>query len=319
MNSGRWRSDVGLPGTVFGVLANQFEMMDRKYAKSLPDLRASKTLLCGADYSGEDRASPYVVYSLLLTSIESWANWEPNRLNVRRQHFSDSRRMSFKRLNDKQRSRALLPILTAANSLDGLIFSLAISKQCVSVFAASPPLDLANPQFAAYRKWKPSVLDKAFLVLHLSGLLLAGLAEAGQDLLWFTDEDAIAANDQRVRELTELFAWISSLYLAFDLGHCRCGTSRSDNGTLQIEDFLAIPDIVAGALSEQLAVTAGGADMPSGVFWIHRGDFSEKTRRITSWFSDSNQALKRLVCVVDPSEDGTAHTLSWYHYYNQVP
>ena len=319
MESGRWRPVAAASRTVFGLLASEFAMLDQKYANSLPDLRDSKTILFGADYSGEDGKAPYVVYSLLMTSIEAWASWEPNRLQVRRDHFSDSRRMSFKKLSDKQRAQALLPILTAADSLNGLVFSLAINKKCPSVFAASPPLDLENPQFAAYRKWKPSVLDKAFLVLHLSGLLLAGLAEAGQDLLWFTDEDSIAANDQRVIELTQLFAWITSFYLTFDMGHCRCGTSRCDNGTLQIEDFLAIPDLVAGALSEQLAVNVNGPPMPPGVFWLHRGDFSEKTRRITWWFSDAGQALKRLVCVVDPTEDGTSHNLAWYHFHNQKP
>jgi hypothetical protein len=319
MDTGRWRSVVVAPQTVFGLLAKDLAMMGQKYANGLPDLRATKNLLIGADYSGEDGKAPCVVYSLLMTSIEAWAEWEPKRLQVRRTHFSDSRRMSFKKLSDKQRAQALLPILNAADSLDGLIFSIAISKQCPSVFSASPPLDLRNPQFAAYRKWKPSVLDKAFLILHLSGLLIGGLAEAGQDLLWFTDEDSIAANDQRVSELTQLFAWISSLYLSFEMGRCRCGTSRCDNGTLQIEDFLAIPDLVAGALSEQFAINANSPPMPSGVFWVQRGDFSEKTQRITWWFADAGQALKRLVCVVDPTEDGTAHKVSWYHFHNQQP
>lgn len=319
MDLGRWRSVVAAPRTVFGLLANEFAMMDQKYSNSLPDLRTSKTLLLCSDYSGEDSKAPYIVYSLLMTSIEAWAAWEPKRLQIRREYFTDSRRMSFKKLNDKQRERSLLPILTAADSLNGLIFSLAISKKCPPVFAASPPLDLKNPQFAAYRKWKPSVLNKAFLILHLSGLLLAGLAEAGQDLLWFTDEDAIAANDQRVIELTQLFAWISSLYLTFDMGKCRCGTSRCNNGTLQIEDLLALPDLVAGALSDQLAARANGPTMPSSVFWMRRGDLRKKTRRITWWFSDAAQALKRLVCIVDPNEDGTAHKTAWFHFHNQKP
>ena len=199
MELGRWRPVLGVPRTFFGLVASEFEMLDRKYANSLPDLRDSKTILFGADYSGEDGKAPYAVYSLLMTSIEAWASWEPNRLQIRRDNFSDSRRMSFKKLSDKQRAQALLPILTAADSLNGLVFSLAINKKCLPVFATSPPLDLGNPQFAAYRKWKPSVLDKAFLVLHLSGLLLAGLGEAGQDLLWFTDEDPIAANERPAR------------------------------------------------------------------------------------------------------------------------
>lgn len=35
------------------------------------------------------------------------------------------------------------------------------------MFAASPRLDLANSKFAPFRKWKRSVLDKAFMVLHI--------------------------------------------------------------------------------------------------------------------------------------------------------
>jgi hypothetical protein len=118
-------------------------------------------------------------------------------------------------------------------------------------------------------------LDKAFFAVHVLGVLLAGLAAPGQNVMWFTDEDSIAANDDRVRELTQLFAWISSQYLTFNLGHCRCGTSKCDDGSRQIEDFLAIPDMIAGALAEQMQLRIEGPSELSTVFWMHRGDFSE--------------------------------------------
>jgi hypothetical protein len=225
--------------------------------------------------------------------------------------------MSFKRLSDGQRRLALTPLLKAANCLHGLSFSVALNKQCESVFAARPPLDLSNPEFAAYRKWKPAVLDKAFFAVHVLGVLLAGLAAPGQNVMWFTDEDSMAANDDRVRELTQLFAWISSQYLTFNLGHCRCGTSKSDDGSRQIEDFLAIPDMIAGALAEQMQLRIEDPSEFSTVFWMHRGDFSEKTREITWWFSDCRNPLKRLLCVVDPGADGRRHLLSWFHFHDQ--
>ncbi len=314
---GRWKSIPVESRTVIGLFAEEFARLDTTYLNSLPNLNKSSTLLMGADYSGEGGDSPYLVYSLILTSMESWAAWEQTRLQVRQEHFSDSRRMSFKKLGDGQRQRALLPILTAANSLAGLVFIVAVNRHCPSIFQSRLPLDLHNPQFAAYLRWKPHILEKAFFVLHLSGLLLAGFANPGQNVLWFTDEDAIAANDQRVSELTQLFVWVTSLYLTFSLGHCRCGTSRSDNGTLQIEDFLAIPDLVAGALAEQLAVRSADSPELSGVFWMRRDDFSEKTNRIMWWFSDASQPLKRLVCVVDPTRDGSGHRVSWYHFHDQ--
>lgn len=317
MGSGRWDSIPVGSRTVLGLLAKELSILECTYENALPDLSNSRTLLLGSDYSGESGNTPYLVCSLIITSIESWTAWEQTRLKIRQEYFSDARRMSFKKLGDEQRSQALLPILTAANSLEGLVLSLAFNKRCQSVFEARPPLDLRNPQFAAYRKWKPAVLEKAFLILHLYGLLLAGLANPGQDVFWFTDEDAIAANDQRVCELTQLFGWITSLYLTFNLGHCRCGTSKCDNGTQQIEDLLAIPDLVAGALAEQLTLRASDSPELSGVFWMHQGDFSEKTKRITWWFSDASQRLKRFVCIVDPKKDGSGHSISWYHFHNQ--
>jgi len=192
-----------------------------------------------------------------------------------------------------------------------------MNKECESTFAARPPLDLSNPDFAAYRKWKPAVLEKAFLAIHVLGVLLAGLAAPGQDVMWFTDEDSIAANDDRVRELTQLFGWISSRYLAFDLGHCRCGTSRCDDGTRQIEDFLAIPDMIGGALAEQMQLRSTDPACLSHIFWMHRGDFSDKTRQITWWLSDSHSPLKRLLCIADPSADGKGHLMTWFHFQNR--
>jgi hypothetical protein len=197
--------------------------------------------------------------------------------------------MSFKRLGDGQRRRALPPLLEAANILEGLSFSVALNKRCESLFAARPPLDLSNPDFAAFRKWKPMVLEKVFFVVHVLGMLLGGLTAPGQDVMWFTDEDNIAANNDRVRELTQLFGWISSQYLTFNLGHCRCGTSKCDDGSQQIEDFLAIPDMIAGALAEQMQLRSEGPSEFSTIFWVHRGDFSDKTREPVLFTTQSSK------------------------------
>ncbi len=301
-----------------GLLNAEFCRLDTKYHNFFPDLRSARTLFLGSDYSGESPDSPYIVFSFLLTSLESLAKWEPKRLHVRLTHLSDSRRISFKRLADGQRRRALRPFLKAANDLSGLSFSVAVSKQCDTLFAASPPLNLNNPDFAAYRKWKPAVLDKTFFILHMLGVLLGGLAAPAQDVIWITDEDSIAANDQRVRELTQLFAWISSQYLDFDLGHCRCGTSRCDDGSRQIEDLLAIPDLIAGALAEQMALRNEDQEGMSKIFWMHRGDFSNKTKDITWWYSESHSSLKRILCIIDPSASRQGHLLSWVHFHDQV-
>lgn len=313
-----WRSVPAPARTIFEVLNREFEDLEKAHEGSLPDLRKAQTLLVGSDYSGESGGSSYCVYSFLLTSADAWLAWESKRLEVRKWCFSDLRRMSFKRLGDKQRKRALGPLLEAADCLEGLSFSAAINKK-TSLFAGRPPLDLSNPQFEAFRKWKEATLEKAFIIVHFIGFLLAGLSRELQDVLWFTDEDMIAANDQRVCELTQLFGWFSSLYLTFSLGHGRCGTSRCDNGSRQIEDLLAIPDLIAGAIAEQLSLKEHD-DMPElkDVFWGHRPEYTDKTKKITWWLSNSQKPLKRLLCIIDPSKDGKKHVVSWYHFHDRT-
>jgi hypothetical protein len=84
-------------------------------------------------------------------------------------------------------------------------------------------------------------------VVHIVSFFLAGLSRAHQNVIWITDEDEIAANDNRMRELTNLFGNISSHYLPHSMGHFRCGTMKSDDGSRQLEDLASIPDLVAGA------------------------------------------------------------------------
>lgn len=317
VNGRAWHPVPTIKRTFTGLLNDEFSRLDVKYPGCLPDLRYARTLLIGSDYSGESSDSRYLVFSFLLTDFGSWTRWEPKRLNVRQAHLTDARRMSFKRLSDGQRQRALLPFLEAANELDGLSFTIALSKRCASIFDTSPPLDLSHPDFADFRKWKPAVLDKAFLILHVLGVLLGGLAGPNQNVIWFTDEDSISANDDRVRELTKLFAGISSQYLEFDLGHLRCGTSKSDDGSGQIEDFLAIPDLIAGAIAEQVRINSESQLGASRVFWVQHGEFSNKTSEILRWFANSRRPLRRLLCIVDPASNESEHLLSWYHFCDQ--
>lgn len=305
-------------GTLIHLLNSNFLQLQANHATCFPDLRRSHTLLLASDYSGESPDAPYIVYSFLITSTDAWRAWESERLSIRKLFLADSRRMSFKGLGDTQRRQALEPLLEAANRLEGLSFSVAISKRCGTIFSGRPPLDLGNPAFEAYAKWKIHVLEKAFTTVHFLSFLLAGLSFIGQDVFWFTDEDSIAANDQRVCELTQLFAWISSQYLTFNLGHCRCGTARCDDGSRQIEDLLAIPDLIAGALSEQLRLRETTEPSISNVYWMHRPDFTDKSKAITWWYSQADRPMKRLFCIVDPSFDGKRHTLYFFHFFDQL-
>ena len=213
-------------GTVFDALNRDF----LSKPAAIPSFAGSQSLLIGSDYSGESDEAPYVVYSLLLVGDRAWGSWEQKRVLLRKQIMPDDRRMSYKKLGDRYRRDFLRPILDAADDLEGLSVSLAISKVAPSLFTPIGPLDLNNPEFSAFRDWKIKVLEKAFTLLHLAGFLLAGVGQEKQNVFWFTDQDEIAANPRILTALTKAFAWVSSGYLSIELGHLRCGTTSCDNG-----------------------------------------------------------------------------------------
>src|SRR4029077_12260677 len=105
----------------------------------------------------------------------------------------------------------------------------------------------------------------------------------------------------------ELLAHISSHYLTHDMGDLRCGTTECDDGSRLIEDFVSVPDLIAGALSEVLSNNPEMENDPTVMGSIRTLEaLSLKTRMILAWFKDNTQPLKRIVCVFDPSRTNSA-------------
>lgn len=315
---GFWRRQQSSQRSVFGILESSMSALLSKYPDSLPDLRPSTTVVVTSDYSGEHQSATHSVLSFLIIDLATCRSWDDLRINARQKFLQDNRRMSFKDLRDRRRQLALPAFLDAANRLNGLSFTVAIDKGINTLFDGSCPMDLSNPDFSEFRKWTPGTLEKTFRVVHLLSFLLAGMLRANQNVLWFTDQDSIAANPTRLASLTKLVTWVSSGYLKVDLGHLRCGTTECDDGSQRIEDLAAIPDLVAGAFAEQLVLDAAApVAAPGRVFWISRNDFSPKSSAIIRWLVDTEHPLKRLVVRLDPGESSASTIVSWYHFRNQ--
>ena len=271
----------------------------------LPDLRSAPALYVTSDYSGEHRGASFQVLSILITDPSRCEQWLRARNEVRREFLSDGRRMSFKQLRDRQRAEALVPWLRAADLIPGICFAIGIERNYGSMFDPPAPLNLSHPSFAPYAKWPRATLEKACRLCHFVGLTVAAMASPGQDVFWYTDEDEIASHAQRLRELVNLFAWVSSHYLTVDLRHLRVGTTAMDDGSRLVEDLASIPDLVAGAVSEVLArKTAENVTLTDTLLWPV-SEPTDKAMTVLSWLGTIPAELKRLSCVVEstgPSE-----------------
>jgi inosine/xanthosine triphosphate pyrophosphatase family protein len=222
--------------------------------------------------------------------------------------LQDRRRMSYKALNDRTRQKALAAFLEMANEIEGWIASFCITRRADTLFQKP---DIDQTAGALLDTWKPNVQEQALRILHLSSFLLTGLSKAGQDLLWISDEDEIAANQSQLEKLTTAFGNVWSNYAEHSLHHIRCGTTIVDDGSLAIEDLAAIPDIVAGALSEISSTMSRDNRMPVlNVLTPFPKGLSEKARFVAAWLSQKSAPLQRVTCFIHGNEEGQKTKLS---------
>jgi hypothetical protein len=286
----------------------------------LPDLRTGSTILVVSDYSGKHDTAFYESLSFLLADIECCTVWEEKRHRLRRRFLTDGRRMAFKNLNDKERKKALPYFLGAADSIPGLSATVLIDKRIESLFSKSGGIDRSQPELEPYAHWRKTSFEKMLRVVHFISFFIAGLSRKNQDIVWVTDEDEIAANEQRLRELTEIWGIVISNYLQHNLRHLRCGTTKLDDGSRQLEDLASIPDLIAGTLTEVFTAQQNEGLMPTRNLLIvppARG-LSSKAMEVISWFANSSQPLKRLVYLIQPIEGSTSLGIGRLQFYNST-
>ena len=297
------RNDLGFLNT----LSEVFTSVEKHHAGIFPNLRKAQCLFAASDYGGEHAGAAYQTIAILLADIADCAAWQSTQVGVRAQFLPDKRRMAFKSLNDGVRRRALYPFLESANKLPGLLATFVVANTVKSLFIKGARLKAKALELDVLRTLSPTVAEKLLRIVHLLSFLIAGLSAPGQDLLWVTDEDAIAANAERVKHLVEALARVSSNCLPHALRHLRVATARQDNGDLSVEDLLSIADIAAGGLSTGLETMLGRRGAPlSGFLLPPPADVARKTRSVLDWFSDNTQPLRRIVLMID-EEPATGH------------
>ena len=302
---------------LMNVFSESLASLERKHPRLLPDLRQSSTILIGSDYGGQHRFAQYESLSFLFADLENCGLWETQRSQLRQRFLPDGRRLSYKNLGDSRRRATLWPFLRAADSIPGLVVTLLIDKRIESLFSKAGKLDTNTPELCEYAHWDRAVLEKSLRVIHMCGFFLAGLSCPYQDVLWFTDEDAIVANEARLREFVDMFSRVSSHYLPHTLRHVRIGTTRSDTGRRDIEDLVAVTDLVAGALCRVLTEyqEQGTFPLPEVVMPLPQS-VPPKATRLVAWFSDQTQSLKKLAYVIRQDTNAESLLLSYLRFHD---
>jgi hypothetical protein len=296
------------------LLASVFDKAARSRPHAFPNVESrGQTLLMVADFGGQHKGEHYDTYAFLVLDLERNCNWLERQQLFRRTVMPNARRMSFKAMNDNRRRQGFIPFLKLAADIKGWLVVFAVSKTGGSVFGRTESVDKGEDLLSG---WKPSVRERLLRVIHLSAFLLSGLSSPGQSVLWIIDEDEIAANVRQLTQITKVFARISSNLINHDLRHLRCGTTRSDDGRLVLEDLAAVADLGAGALSEVATAMINQGLFPRrGVITALPTTLTLKSRVLATWFASDVGSLRRLCCFIDlntTSPSMRATMLQWH-------
>jgi hypothetical protein len=276
----------------------------RAFLEHLAELRPKPFhgphLLFGSDYGGAHSKSPFRTYGFLIADAQASPDW-PNRCRVVRDAFlKDGRRMSFKNLNDFHRQHALIPFLEAAETLDGHVVVVAVTKSltCLSTSSRGGSMEVWNRLHGFQAKWSPFAFEQMARIAHFFALFLGTWSSPGMHISWITDEDDIVANPERLDDTHQFAASLCGLYLRHKIGEFMMNTPAVISPDRSFEDFVAIPDLAAGMISEVLTV-------PTSSDGIRRPDAQEqsslslKSEIIADWFWHNRGTLKKSCILID--------------------
>lgn len=253
-----------------------------------PDFSSATELLAVSDYSNDDEKGTYQVITFFISDFSNAQASISMRNDFRRNTIGFEREFQYKKLNqnqDRERLRLLDEFLATFNSINGVIFSVLVHKNIRYLFGR-PTHTILNDE--GLGKWKPHISEKLLRVLHIQALFIFGLSKPNQTYLWMTDRDAITTQLDTLGKLTQR---IFSIYAPFPFSRI---TYAEPLGTLHdpFKDFLAIPDLVGGAVLELLR----NQNDKYSLDIEHQTLVKLKTYKILNWIHSPSKNVKHFGC-----------------------
>lgn len=254
-------------------------------------------ILFGSDYSGSHAESRFQIFGFVIADADASPDWPNKCRQVRNTFLADGRRMSFKNLNDARRKRALIPFLEAAESLEGHVVAVAVTKNLNYLSTHHASMNIWKDLFGLNANWNDRAFEKMARITQFFSSFLSAWSSPGANISWMTDEDEIVANAGRLEDAHQFAARLSGVYLSHDLGEFMMNTPAIVSSEPAFEDFLAIPDLAAGMIGEVLAITPENGTRSPGL--NGQKELTQKSNIIADWFWHSGGSLKKTCILID--------------------
>ena len=267
--------------------------------KAQPFRFRGDNLFFGSDYGGDHKGSRYKAYCFLIADSTP-SDWFHRQRAIRDRYLTDGRRVSFKRLDDPQRQRALIPLLDAANSITGHVVAVLIDKRMKRLCAPNGSSKGWAKTIKMQARWNDPAFEAMARKAHFFSLCVAQWSKPRANVTWITDEDEFVANEARLDDAQNYAARISSLYSPHPLGVFAMNTTAIDDEKRSFEDFVAIPDLVAGMLTEVYTKLSAHEHWKGGEECaIEDVHLSIKSQLLSDWFWNESFSLRRTTIVIE--------------------
>ena len=263
-------------------------------------------MIIASDYSGQHKKATHEAYSFVVTTDLALREWLPLLRGFREQWLPDGRRISFKKLNEPVRWRALPAFLETASKLHGNLITVLIDRRVGSFIDGGPEATVRLFPDCFPLSTKHGTVEKMLRLASFVALILSGLRRESQTSMWISDHDETLDSHEK----REGFARLAT-YLTFGLTGWRnaaehlFGTTESPKAPYWSEDVASLADLAAGAycqLGNHLPTFLG---LETWRVLVASSEVeNQRARAIADWLAGSDFALKHMLLRLGPDACG---------------
>jgi len=259
----------------------------------LPELGndGNESIAIFSDYGGEAADSKYFTYTFLVCGWNHSYGLKEAMDEIREKHNLKDKEISFKDFGYGPIQRALDEYLRALDMcVIGLLYTVVVEKEIVTFFDnedKSSEEMLNTLKENGFGEWKPKVAEKLARVVHIASYLVSLLSKDGQKILWMTDHDAIAPNQEQHEKMMKLFQSVLTIYTnnKFELIG---GALPFEDRSIQMLDLLSAADIAAGSIEHYFTRNDKMDDLT----------IKEEANKVLKWLGRDGLGLKKHTIII---------------------
>jgi hypothetical protein len=280
------------------MICEAIQNLERASPSSFCSVDQSTQIIC-SDYSGQHAGAKYEAFSFVVTTEDSLQRWLPELTQFRKNFLPDGRRLSYKKLREPIRQKALPHYLECMGNLEGNLICIMLNKELVELFPKSVQADFSDC-FAP--NTKNSSIEKIFKLASFVALITVCLRREEQPSFWISDHDeALDSHERR-----EGFARLAS-YLSFGLARWKnpadnlFTTTELPNLPFWGEDVTALADLTAGVYCTLNEILPKFFETPNWTLRMSPPDIVDvRGRTIINWMATAKNKMKHVLVRVEP-------------------